>query len=496
MKKILLFITVLFSGLMLASCDETTKPTEKPGTEPTASQTDPTVVEEKYDLGGIDFNIVTNIADRYDPRSENYERLFRREKAANVEYVEEKYNIKVNYIDYPSNATWGASRENWIIEQSKLGAANLHVFEVNTNSVANLAVQGAILPLDDLIERFGDEGYWAEKAAFSTILGQVYAYDDTFPIADEGIFYNSDLLAAYLGEERRIEPTQKWLDGEWTWDAFKDLVLELYAVLDKNSEEGPQYVMGGRTYDWTFPFSGSNGALMVNSEFESLVTEEPFLEAVSFLSDLYSNEGLWIDNARLDNTAQPEFVSGNIVFHIGQSWFKTIASKWSDVKFSFEFVPVPVGPRIDEEMSNYFLSNVKGESAFVISSAYSKDNIPEGYEDLMIHDEIIFKIWNDLLHFPALNEDGSYDLEIIEDNFYISRLLKHYTSEESREAHLSIVRLSRPDFFYQLLESQAHTEGSFIFSIEGAIRSGEVRSMMESLHNRLQNSLDTQILGK
>ena len=69
-----------------------------------------------------------------------------------------------------------------------------------TNAVAN-----AILPVTSLIEAYGVDGYWPEAAAYGTALGEIYSYQDMYPTADEGIFYNMDLLAEYLGEENKEE---------------------------------------------------------------------------------------------------------------------------------------------------------------------------------------------------------------------------------------------------------------------------------------------------
>lgn len=486
MRKILLSLTLLLLMLGLIACGNRSDNDQSDG--------DKTPEEKTYDLGGIDFVIRTNIADRADPRHPSYERLYRNEKTANINRVEEKYNIKVKYLNYPSNASWGVSRDNWIIEQSKLGTSESHVFEVSKNSVANLAVQGAILPLDEYIEEYGNPGYWAKKRDFGTILGKTYVYDDVFSVAEEGIFYNSDLLASVLGEARRIEPTKLWEQGEWTWEAFADLAEELNRVLDSNRSEaegGPQYVLGGRTYDWFYPMVGSNGGSIVDSDFNSHLMTDEVIETLSFLNSLREVDGMWIDDAILNNTVQPQFRAQNVVFHTGADWFLTIDSKWGNLDFNVDFVPFPVGPRAEEDMSLYSQTKVISEPAFVISSAFSKDRIPEGYEDMFIHGEIIFKIWSEIIHFPEIDEEtGEASLYDMMDNYYSTRLLPNYASENSREAHLSIWALAKVDHFYSITESQNQTEGSYMLQIEDAIRNGDIRGRMESLHNELQAVLN------
>src|SRR5690554_3231428 len=295
MKKRILLVMIIMFSLVLISCK---KPDNGNGNGNGNGD------EEKYDLGGIDFVIRANVADRVDPRSEEYERMYRNEKLANIEKVEEKYNVKVKYVNYPTNASWGEQRDNWIIEQAQLGTTESHVFEVTSNSVANLAVQGAILPLDDLIDKFGNKGLWEKKRGFGTILGKSYVYDDVYSQAEEGIYYNSDLLSEYLGEDRSIEPTELWEKGEWTWEAFADLAHELNEKLNHErptEEGGPQFVLGGRTYDWAYPMVGTNGGQLVDNEFKSHLTDDAVVETLSFLNSLYDVDGMWIDDAVQSN---------------------------------------------------------------------------------------------------------------------------------------------------------------------------------------------------
>ncbi len=486
---------ILLLGLTLIACDqENGNGNNNDNNNGNENNTPP--VEKTYDLGGIDFVIRANVADRIDPRNEEYERMYRNEKIANIARVEEKYNIKVKYVNYPPNASWGAERDNWIIQSAQQGLTDSHVFEVTSNSVANLAVQGAILPLDDLIEKYGNPGLWAKKRSFGTILGKSYVYDDTYSQAEEGIYYNSELLGLLLGEERKLEPTKLWAEGKWTWEAFSNLAHELNEHLDhkrSDADGGPQYVMGGRTYDWLYPMVGTNGGRLVDSNFVSHVNSDEVIDTINFLNGLYQVPGMWIDDAVMSCPVQPEFRNGNVVFHAGENWYLIVQNWWGDLKFDLDFVPYPVGPNAEQDMTKYIQTKVKTEASFVISSAFSKDRIPEGYEDMMLHDELIFQIWNDLLYFPEIDpETGEADLEDIKANYYATRLMPFYEHEESRLAHLDIYALAEIDHLYSVYEG----ETSYRVKFEDAIRHGDVRNKMESLHSELENVLEDKILSK
>ncbi|HHT38992.1 MAG: hypothetical protein RBS76_00680 [Acholeplasmatales bacterium] len=469
MKKTILTFLLMFTIIFIGGCDK------KP----------PSNGDGEYDLGGIDFVIMANNAITADPRSAQYERMFKEEKIAKIAEVERKYNIKVVYKTYPGTATWGGARERWIIDQGKDAEIPPHVFEITSVSIPNLALKKAISPIDDYIEAYGSNKFWDIKKQYGLVLGKHYGYDDNYPFADDGLYYNSTLLGKVLNESRKTEPTDLWLEGNWDWEAFKTLSLELKDKLDHErtpEQGGPQYVLGGRTYNYLYGMVGANGTAIVDENLNTHLTEEPFLDVMTYLHSLYEVSGMWIDDAPLDNASQPQFKQGNVVFQNGQSWHIKGSNKWLGADFEINFVPWPKGPNIEEDMSNYRVSTINGNYTFVISSAYSKANIPAGYEDMMIHDETIFKIWADMQYFPE-------SITEIEDDFYNVVLLPSYPTEKSREAHLSVFSMPYPDLFYSLDESKNHEEGAYMLDIQNAIQFGDERAKMESLESTLRAML-------
>ncbi|WP_025724524.1 ABC transporter substrate-binding protein [Acholeplasma granularum] len=482
MKKIFIILTsVLFLFVLVACGPGTNEPDPNPDPDPNPNP-DPDPDETKYDLGGIDFVIMVDNGQRSDPRSSIYERLFKEEKAALISKVEEKYNIKVVFQTYPTNASWGGARERYIIEESALKTQSAHVYEIISTSLGNLAEQDAIVPLDDYIDAYGSKNFWESKKAFGLVKGSYYGYDDQFPIADKGLYYNVDLMGRVLGTTRKNEPLELWKKGEWTWEKFAELANTLKSGLNhlrSDEDGGPQYVFGGRTYNWAYGFIGANGGQLVDDEFNTYLTSKPVLDALEYLNGLYQVPGMWIDDASLSNTSQPQFSAGNVVFQDGESWHITASNKWGNANFPINFIPYPVGPNINEDKSNYRSLYVGGKSTHVISSSFAKANIPPGYEDLMIHDEIIFKIWADMQYFPET-------LEEVQDDFYNTRLRSSYESADSREIHLELIDNTYPDNFYSVAESLNQVEGSFMLMIQQSIRSGDVRNVMTSTESSLR----------
>ena len=119
MKKI--FSVFFMACLLLATvaCGGGNKTTTT--TTTTTSNTTTTGEKIEYpDLQGKTFTIMCDNKDSCDPRSDSYQRLFKKEKMANIAEVEKNYNVKIEYVNYPSAASWGGARERWIAEQATL----------------------------------------------------------------------------------------------------------------------------------------------------------------------------------------------------------------------------------------------------------------------------------------------------------------------------------------------------------------------------------------
>lgn len=454
-------------------------------------------VEDIPNLRGQTFVIMVNKASTTDPRSPNYKGTWKQEKIAKIEEVEAKYNVKVKYETYPADAVWGGGRERFIITNSVNKTPQAHIYEMPSYSIAVLAEAKAILPLDDLIEKYGHEGYWPEKRVFGSVMGKTYSYDSSYPLSSQGIYYNIDLLERYLGEGKGTLPSQLWMEGKWTWEAFYDICMQLLPHITALGVENSG-VIGGRAYNWAYQFLGANGVHIVNTDLRSELATAPAIETLEFLSSLMQIPGMWeYSSAALSNASAPQFKAGNIAFHNGETYWVFDETKWLGHQFEIGFVPFPVGPNVEEDLSNYYINEVYGNTAYLVSSSYSKKDIPEQYHKIAFHDETIFRIWADMQYFPEVDEStGLVDKNAYVEEYVFSTLELYYSHVNdaiSIEAHKSIMFKGYPDNFYSLYwaRSQDYTK-SFMLEIQDAIISGNIRDNMTDLVQRIhQEFIDT-----
>ena len=479
--------------------DSTTESTEQNGstTTGTADTTETQVTKPVPNMMGQDFVIMVNKASTTDPRSESYTGNWKQEKIAQIEYVEDKYNINVVYKTYPADAVYGGGRERFIITNSLNDTPQAHIYEMPSFSISVLAEGGAILPLDSLIEEYGNPGYWPEKAAFGTVLGQQYAYDDQYPLVGQGIYYNITLLEELLGEGQGTLPSELWLDGDWDWEAFEDISEQLLPGISSLGIEGAA-VIGGRPYNWAYQMLGANGVHVVNSDLVSELATQESIDTLSFISSLVQTPGMWeYTSAPLSNASAPQFKEGNIAFHNGEPYWIFDSSKWLGFDFEIGFVPYPTGPNTNTDLSNYYINEVYGKTAYVVSSSYSLDKVTPGYENIAFHEESIFRIWADMQYFPEIDPDTGYvSTDVIVEEWVFNTLELYYSDlgdGASIEAHKSVMFKGYPDYFYSLYYARSQDETkSFMLDIQAAIISGNVRDSMIDLVARIhQEFIDT-----
>jgi hypothetical protein len=470
MKKVFMFVFLSICLVLLAGCRKNPDP-------------DPTE-EEKIDLQGMEFVIMVDTPARQDPRTDQYERLYQAEKAQKIADVEAKYNVKVVYKAYPSSAPWGTGREKWVINQNVAGDTSVHIYEFNSTSIPILAQAGAISKLTGYIDKYinKETNYFPEKEGYTKFKGDIYGYDDLLNLAEHGIYYNIDLLGQILGEENNDLPSRLWLNNEWNWEKFEEMITQIKQWTDAQTDS--YYALGGAPYNWAYQFAGANGLALVDNSFQLHLTDSKLTETLEFLANIKAlgtaTKPIWAISQDLSNTCVPEFAQGNVVFHDGESWYLTMSNRWlktdTSCNFDIGFVPFPSGPNTVSDLSNYYVSGFSGQATYVISSAFDKSKIPAGYENLMIHDETIFRIWADLQYFSPNGRQS------FANKFINGRAELYYGSDSSIEAHRSVLNKLYPEYWYYMDGTDAQTIDGCMLKIKSAIDNpGTARTTLEGL---------------
>ncbi|QVK18352.1 hypothetical protein KHQ81_01150 [Mycoplasmatota bacterium] len=483
MKKISLFLLVICVSVFITGCTEkkveTTTTTESKSCEEDPNQakcSEDGKEENNYDFQGKDFIIMANNPKTADPFSDTYEGLYQREKQENQKRVEEKYHVKVKYVGYPAKASWGTPRDNYIINSEVTGQAAAHIYNISASSIPVLASAGAIVPIGEYYDKYAHDQFMQYKKEFVKFKDEYYGYDDSYPFTDIGIYYNQELLEE-LGYTPN-KPSQMWRDGEWTWDNFEAFIKELNTKLDNQNGE---YPMGGKVYDWTDGMVPANGGFYLDDSLEIGVENPETIEALEKLAEMYAIPGMWISEVDNAYSTEENFKQGKVVFNPGAHWHLFDSSRMGEANFDIGFVPFPKGKHVVDGTAEYkTITQIWGAATYVYSSSY--DDVPEGYEHMMLSTETIHMIHSELLYFGDL-QDTFIDLSI--------DFLKYYADEESVNAHLDVLDKAHNEVLYGLgIDAFGLEDDSCIVLLNKAVKENNVRATMKIMSENMKESIE------
>lgn len=215
------------------------------------------------------------------------------------------------------------------LQTSVAGGEAFDVFWINSASLAVYASKGALLPIDDLIEKGS-----IDPAQFPQPLVEMYSYEDVqYGIPRDfdtiGLFYNKDIFDAAGVEYPR--------EG-WTWDDFRSLAEQL-------TDEGAGQWGAGLQTSWqesyyNFIFQ-NEGQLLNEDRTKSLIGEPAACEALEYLTGFFT-DGLTPSIAiqQSNPVAETLFPAGQVAMMPGGSFR---AATYAQADANIDVAPLPKG---------------------------------------------------------------------------------------------------------------------------------------------------------
>lgn len=317
--------------------------------------------------------------------------------------VEELYNVTIRYRSYPDNAPWGPSRVTAIIQSSVSGNHLADIYWSVSDWIQQLARAEAIVPVDQYMNTIGVNVH-ADYRAVGTFKDNVYGFSSGMLTADSGLYYNADLVKS-LGV---ANPTQLFLDGEWTWSRFETWATQVQAILDED-----EFAIGGMPSYYVENMVPLNGGRLINMTLGRVAFHQaPALETYTFLKSLVEKD-LW-ETAPSYDAGSPSWQAGKVAIHPGQLWFVTADNRWGGLNFELGFVPYP---RADDFIGDH-ASPVSGVALYHLASGMTPER-----------EELVFRVWNELQLWRTEQE--------LRDEFELT-LLTRFDEEIYVEAYMMI----------------------------------------------------------
>ena len=343
-------------ALALAACgggddapQATPAPTPAPDApavvEPIPAEIDEPTEEEGEvvrDLGGLEI-VIGNWwgdmdTDSYVPETAHAEAMLDQRI-----YFQERYNFRVveRFI-----AGWGEMAE--VAATSIIGgdpAATVFILEPQWWSP--LQVQGMWAPLEGPSIDFTNRDYvsWNLNMINATEVGGVpYAFVNT-DLVGGGIFFNLRLF-----EEAGLDaelPFDLLMAGDWTWDAFIDIAMQLNRDVDNDGVIDVWGCAGGGGWAFQKALASNNASYVVrhgDGTFENATNTPEFAETMNWIRSWQElgfvmptvEGGEW-------NWWMEAFATGQAAMTSGFDWMS-----WGDLggmSDTIGFVPFPMGPR-------------------------------------------------------------------------------------------------------------------------------------------------------
>jgi len=312
--------------------DAANAPADKPAAENAPADSAATEAPPAEEAPKVDGNITI----LYHTSREQYEE----NKAANpdaydavfetIPQFEEATGGKVTVIAVP----WGDQKPTLI---SMVNAGDqVDVAQANDQNFPVYPLKNIVQPIDQYIDL--KDPLWNSAVTNTfTFGGKPYAVGTSAaPIV---IYYNKTLFA----NNGVKTPSEYYAEGNWTWDTFREVAMELTADTDG---DGKNDQFGFGWWDNGYPlFVGSNGKTVLSyNEDGSISTNydsENVKEAMQFAQDALLKDK-YIDSEKEGDYFFAEFKNGKLAMtaEYGLAGFNAFKSD-----YEIDFVPVPTGPK-------------------------------------------------------------------------------------------------------------------------------------------------------
>ena len=333
--------------------------TEDTGAEATAAPTqagteDPFASYPAFDMGGRTIKIAmfydmyydsTDTVPEDNPNVTNVE--LAQKLIDNVRRVEEKYNVKIEYVNPGSDALVDSLNTSVVA-----GTPDYDVYLTQLNFALPLAVNGYFENLSDISKDYEDINNNRNIITPFEIAGTNSFFSKSGKnVAATYMVYNADTLKQ-LGLE---DPNELYAKGEWTWDKFEELAKASNQDTDNNGVTDI-YGYGGDLSLTLREFLASNNAILVKEDGTEGLTDPKTVEVFQFLSKLYNDDKAgrpltddWNDNIYA-------WTQSKCVFAPTPMWI----IQGEEINFNYRIVPWPKGPSGDgtkagQSFNDYFV---------------------------------------------------------------------------------------------------------------------------------------------
>lgn len=397
-----------------------------------------------------------------DPFDPAYSGDKQEERQAQELYVESVLNVDIRYVAYPAEAAWGPSRVSSIINWSTADNHRAEIYWVTSDWLSQLSNAGAISPIEPYLETYGqdiDPNY----IEIGTFQDQAFGFMPGILTVETGLYYNADLVAD-LGV---ANPTQMYLDGNWTWSSFETWATSVQTALAPNGEGW--YALGGNLAEWAEQMVPLNGGSLINSRTNTVAfAQQAALDTYAYLSGLWT-AGLYEPNGTYDS-GSTDWQTGKVATHPGQLWFMNADNRWGTLPFELGWVPFPVS----DSYNGDYRSPLSGVALYALASNMGAEK-----------EALVFQAWNAL-------QQSQNPVEITPYEAFELTLIQRFDQEIYVEAYMTVYN----NVYLELIGALGigrFSVGSWNTEIAAGIKDGSYRTRVSAIKPAYDTALDAYL---
>lgn len=414
---------------------------------------------ECVDIPPTEITIMHGAVYEIDPFDEGYTGTEQLERQELQRTVEEQYNVTINYEAYPTTAAWGPSRVNAIIQSSISGDHLSDIYWVTSDWIQQLVQGDAIAPVTAYMNTHGeniDPVFW-DLGGYQ---GEVYGFESGQVTMSTGLYYNADLIDQ-LGV---ANPSQMFLDGDWTWSQFETWATSVQTQLSSLGED--YFALGGMLSYYAASMVPLNGGSLINADTGRVsFAQNPAFETYDFLTTLYE-KGLF-EGAPQYDAGSPAWQAGKVAIHPGSLWFINASNRWGgSIEFEIGFVPYPVA----DSYTGEYVSPISGVALMTLASGMDPER-----------EELVFEVWNALQLWKTPTEAAT--------DFALTLLTK-FDDQLYIDAYMAVYDKVYLDLINAIGISAYNPEIGWSSRINAGIRDGNARTLMDTIRPNYEAALD------
>lgn len=314
---------------------------------------------EAYDMGGVTITVL----DQSDLSSLNpdadVEDYKKEERQIAKDYIEEKYNVKLEFVPVPTS-DWDELKAEMVSAYAS-GNPVADIMDAYYQFVGTYVANGILY---DFSEDFATTDTFKDSYKFTWLSKE---WGISSGMGGEGIYYNMDWIKE-MGME--YTPAEMFDMGKWSYDDCYNYLLEMKSHMAE--DEYPLYVA---PYYWMLFATGGNGEIILDPSGNLNYTTDAFIECLEFFEKCLQ-DGLIAPATQTESGGYDTWNYPGNTFDQGTTVAMAHRAAWQASglvgKFELGFVPYPWGSEVTVDESKV------GESGAYLTLS---DNYATSYYD-------------------------------------------------------------------------------------------------------------------